>query len=92
MKLPVEREALVAHLIERARAHFPDAADEILERAATMLVDDRERARKHSLSPLPGQAEYLDLLRAVLRMEPDDPDAQAELLEELGEFALKKNA
>lgn len=92
MKLPTDREELQAHLLERAKAHFPKAKKDLLQRAAQMLIDDREAARKANLFPLPGQAEYFDLLRAVQRMAPNNVAAQIELLDELGDFALKKSA
>lgn len=92
MKLPKERKELQAHLLQRARAHFPGAEEKPLRRAAQMLIDDREGAQKENLLPLPGQAEYFDLLRAVQRLAPGDAPAQFELLEELADFALKKSA
>ena len=36
-----------------------------------MLVRDRTAAREQFVEPWPGQAEYLDLLRAVLHLKPD---------------------
>ena len=91
MQLPKDRKGLEAHLLERARAHFPRVNEKLIQRAAQMLIDDREIARKENHYPLPGQAEYLDLLRAVRRLAPNNAKAQAELLEELGDFALKKS-
>ena len=66
MRLPDDTEALKTFLIARGRAHFKDAETEILEKAATMTSEDRAACAKQRLWPLPGQAEYLDLLRAVL--------------------------
>jgi hypothetical protein len=48
-------------LIKRGRAHSK-LPESILEKAAGMLIEDRKAAIR---PPLPGQAEYLDLLRAV---------------------------
>ena len=99
MELPRERDGedgLVAHLIKRAAAHFPAPVDnpgvndELFKEAARLLARDREDARTKNLRPLPGQAEYFDLLRAVRRLAPDDPEAQADLLNDLADFALKK--
>jgi MoxR-like ATPase len=61
MQLPENEKALLDLLVERGRAHseLPEA---ILERAAGMLIEDRKATKR---PPLPGQAEYLDLLRAV---------------------------
>lgn len=53
-------------LIERAQAHFPGLdEEEVLRPAVEMLLKDRAFAKKEQLLPLPGQAEYLDLVRAV---------------------------
>lgn len=90
MQLPAERDQLMAHLLERGRAHFPDAEEDLLDKAAKMLVDDRDSAKKSGLFPLPGQAEYFDLLRAVREMAATNPKKQLKLLDDLSEFALKK--
>jgi MoxR-like ATPase len=92
MELPRDDEELSAHLLQRGWAHFPDAEEGLLVRAAKMLIRDRRRAEDEGFFPLPGQAEYFDLLRAVRRLEPNDKPAQLELLEDLADFALKKNA
>jgi hypothetical protein len=92
MSLPENRGALVAHLIKRGRAHFLKADEAMLEAAAAQLADDRQEAKEQRRSPLPGQAEYLDLLRAVLELRPDDPAAQKDLLTAIGQYALKKHS
>ena len=48
------------------------AAATVFVGAAELLVRDRRAAVKANVSPLPGQAEYLDLLRAVFRLAPYD--------------------
>ena len=80
----------------RAQVHFPGAAKgeksvELFQRAAELLVNDRRAAIDRHVSPLPGQAEYLDLIRAVLDLEPDSPAAQMKLLESVAAFALRKH-
>ncbi|MDX2036948.1 MAG: MoxR family ATPase [Isosphaeraceae bacterium] len=60
---PISLEEL---LIERGRQHFPGLDENgILQKAAEQVAKDRAEARTHGRKPLPGQAEYLDLLRAV---------------------------
>ena len=92
--LPAEPEALTQHLVARARAHFPRAPENILEAAAALLIRDRETAKREHWFPLPGQAEYLDLVRAVLSLakDPDhrglDPDA---LLKQVAGYLLEKH-
>lgn len=92
LQLPEKREDLVDLLIDRARAHFPTADVNVLSKAAELLADDREVARAEQRPPLPGQAEYLDLVRAVLSMAPDDSDQQLRTLEVVAGFALRKHA
>ncbi len=65
LTLPEERDQLIETLTVRGRAHFRDLKDEVLKSAAGLVADDREAAQKAHHRPLPGQAEYIDLLRAV---------------------------
>ena len=55
---------LTRWLIERGRAHFPELSSDLREQAAQMLAEDRVGIVRRGLSP-PGQAEYLDILRAL---------------------------
>ena len=80
-----EGDDLEALLRERGHLHFPEADADVVASAAKMTVEDRNRAKTANLFPLPGQAEFIDLLRAV--HEFPDPLAQ---LERLGDFFLKK--
>jgi MoxR-like ATPase len=92
--LPGERKDLIDHLVERGRAHFhdrfKDGDDGILQLAAEMLADDRATARDNHWYPLPGQAEFLDLVRAVLTLK-QDPQAQQARLTAVRRYALKKH-
>lgn len=100
LHLPAEREDLIGHLVVRARAHFPrdrfpGADDALLRRAAELVVGDREIAEREHWLPLPGQAEYLDLVRAVLGQAADeylpakrDPGT---LLDEVAGYVLAKH-
>jgi MoxR-like ATPase len=92
LKLPAEETDFKAYLVERGRVHFGPLAPEVLSKAADMLYIDRRTARSRRLRPLPGLAEYLDLLRAVEDMAPDDAVAQGDLLDEVREYALQKHA
>ena len=96
LKLPEDDKALRDHLVSRARVHFPRAAKveksaELFQKSAELLVKDRRAAIDRHVTPLPGQAEYLDLIRAVLDLEPDSPAAQLKLLENVAAFALRKH-
>ena len=57
-----------------------------------MLAADRAAARNEQRSPLPGQAEYLDLIRAVLALAKGDPERQRETLDTIAGYALRKHA
>jgi MoxR-like ATPase len=91
LRLPREPEPLAKRLAERGRAHFEGAEQAVLDRAAQLLVRERDKTRNAHLLPLPGQAEYLDLVRAVLDLKPGDPEAQLKILQQVGRFTLQKH-
>jgi len=64
LELPEAAVELADFLITRGAAHFPACEPEVLRAAAEAIAAGRADARKERQSP-PGQAEYLDLLRAV---------------------------
>ncbi len=78
-----------AELGARARAHFGGIAEPVVDEALRMLAADRKMATDHQL-PKPGQAEFLDLLRAVRELEPE-PKAQLELMQRLKQFVFDKH-
>lgn len=88
LKMPQD-EKLVAFLVSRGRAHFP-MADEVtfLKPAAEQLIADRRAA----VSPKPGVAEYLDLLRCVLQIAIDRKEAPEQLMKQLARFTTQKHA
>ena len=93
LKLPREDLGLIEHLIERAAVHFPARAKDseaLFRKAAELLVRDRQTARERNLTPLPGQAEYLDLLRAVFHLERDSGAPPEETLEKVASYAVRK--
>ena len=79
---------LVPWLVNRGRIHFPAGDERVLAAAAEQLVTDRQDAREAGVTP-PGQAEYLDLLRALTTLA-GDADAQLALLQQLSHFAYRK--
>lgn len=91
MGLPRGEMDLLDWLKRRGRAHFgrDQVEDAVLDRAAAMLAEDRSRAQRRSLSP-PGGAEYFDLLRSLCYLGESE-DHRLQLLEEIGEFALRKH-
>jgi MoxR-like ATPase len=93
LKLPRDDPALIVHLVARAEVHFPDRAavsQELFQKAAALLVRDRRAAREANVTPLPGQAEYLDLLRAVFHLERDSGDRPEATLESVARYAVRK--
>lgn len=89
IELPQEEAKLVDWLVERGQTHFSELPAELLRDAAVLVSRDHGRAASLGVMP-PGQAEYLDLLRALQRLTDDDPSRRA-LLQEIAEFALKKH-
>jgi MoxR-like ATPase len=85
-----EEDKLINHLIDRGKAHFENADLNLLEEAAKLLVADRRKAQEEHWLPLPGQAEYLDLVRAVLDLDAD-PEGQIALLDKVSRYVLKKH-
>jgi MoxR-like ATPase len=77
-------------LFDRGRAHFPNADKQILRLAATCLVRDRHAAFKGGFTQRPGQAEYLDLVRATLATAPLDAEKQRANLKAFSKFILRK--
>jgi hypothetical protein len=55
-----------------------------------LLERDREAAKSKHEQSLPGQAEYLDLLRAIHELAPDDDAKQLDLLEQVARFVFNK--
>ncbi|MBF0296007.1 MAG: MoxR family ATPase [Magnetococcales bacterium] len=91
LSLPTDDQQLVDLLALRGGSHFSHADKEILQEAARQLVADRTEAKNRNWLPLPGQAEYLDLVRAVLALHPDDKEAQSQTLTRIGRFVLRKH-
>ncbi len=89
--LPQSDAELKELLCGRGQAHFGDRiAEDVLRKAADLLVEDRKTAVQNQLTPLPGQSEYLDLLRAVGN-QADSAQEQLKLIDEIAKFALKKH-
>lgn len=92
--LPSDPDELVALLLERGREHakawFRERedmpSDRVIERCARLLSEERTRSQK---GERPGQAEFLDLLRAVCFIHNDD-QARLDELEALKMFIFGK--
>lgn len=90
LSLPTGEQALLDFLCERGRVHFQGACGETVRRqAAELLLKDRQNAVDQGMVP-PGQAEYLDLLRALSNMAQEEAE-QVALLHKISPFMLKKS-
>jgi MoxR-like ATPase len=84
-------DGLLDFLVARGEAHFQARlSKDIYRRAAGLVAKDREALINQGLVA-PGQAEYLDLLRAVLDVSKGDASRHDQLLDELKGFILEKN-
>ncbi len=86
MALPEDDAELRKRLVERGGAHSK-LPPEVLEQAADLLIKDRKASTK---SPHPGQAEYLDLLRAVEEQLTADGPSAEDLLKRIEPYLLRK--
>lgn len=78
-----DEKTFVDYLVARGAAHFRDLLpQEQLEIAARSLMEDRRRAIADDLQPRPGQAEYLDFLRAIMVLAKERMAADTETTEE----------
>lgn len=87
--------AFVDQLTARGQALISTGFDnpEIYKEVAEQLWSKRQEAQKSGLEGLPGQAEYLDHLEAVLAMKACAPNmTEAALTEELAEITYKKHS
>jgi MoxR-like ATPase len=92
LELPTEERALRDLLVVRGQAHIPHLKPSFLEIAANVVIEARNAARAQHVRPLPGQAEYLDLIRAVSHLAAADESKQHEVLNRVKGFVLNKNA
>jgi len=92
LSLPTDDAKLKEFLLERGRAHFPKSriSDSILKKAADFLVFDRSQAKSQQVTPLPGQAEFIDLLTALAAI--GGKSKQIEAMNQLRAFVFRKHA
>lgn len=92
MDLPADEAALEKHLRQRVTAHFDKkpVAKEVVTAAIAQLKQDRAEMKKNDL-PQPGQAELLDLLRAVVEIAPNSTEDQVKVLDKLKTMTFRKH-
>lgn len=92
---PADDQAFSAWLLRLGERHFGQACHpQARQRAAELLLAERKAATDAGL-PKPGTAEYLDLLRALVKLAPataeaEDETRQMALLKQIGQFSLCK--
>lgn len=91
LRFPETLEDQKSFLIARGKVNFSDLdLDSILIPAAEMLVEDRAHIDGKKLKPLPGQAEYFDLLRGVRSLKDKGENTQ-KLMNKLRRFTYQKH-
>lgn len=91
LALPEDEKILKELLTSRGKVHFKDqCSKKVMDEAAGQLIEDRKSAIKMGHYPYPGQAEYLDLLRALIYLGKNENE-QLNKLEKIKNFALRKH-
>lgn len=96
LQLPEHEGAFKHLLIQRGKSHFKTRLhDDIYQQAVNMLWHDRVKASEQGHF-LPGQAEYLDLLQALLMLSAglsaDEAKQQQEIvLKDIAQYVLQKH-
>lgn len=85
-------ESMEDWLLRRGAAHFKDTVSEAAQvLAASLLMEDRKAIKSRGLMP-PGQAEYLDLLRALAELAEGDFARQESLVKMLSAYVFRKHS
>jgi len=91
LPLPKNEADFVSFMIRRGQCHFGKrCSEDVYSKAARLLWDDRKKADNLG-HPVPGQAEYLDLMRVLVNLSKGNRSLQSDLLEKVARFALKKH-
>jgi len=93
LKLPKADDDLEQYLVHRAKIHFPKSKKsdvEVFKLAAQLLINDRQAAINQNATAIPGQAEFLDLIRAIRDLYPNETELQKEELYNVARYTFKK--
>jgi len=86
-----EKNDVLKILIQRGKAHFPELDEQhVIKEAAQLLIKDRAEAKANQKFPLPGQAEFLDLLRAVDNLSTQGKGEPQELIHQVARYIMNK--
>ena len=90
LELPKDDVAFMDMMMERGALHYSvSCSPAICREAAKQLLDARKFARDKGIPNPPGQAEYLDMLRALAMLGDTEAEQQA-MLTHIAGFALRK--
>ncbi|MFQ5559344.1 MAG: AAA family ATPase [Nitrospinota bacterium] len=89
IEMEKEEAKFIEFLVGRGRAHFNEGNEEVMKEAASQLFKDRKACERCGVAK-PGQAEYLDLLRALFYLETE-PEEQKALLKKICRYTFKKH-
>lgn len=91
LELPTDDADFIKVMLERGTLHYGEqCSKKVYEEAAKLLLKERQFARNKGIPNPPGQAEYLDMLRALATLAPFDANEQLAMLDKLSKFALRK--
>lgn len=93
LEMPNSEQHALTWLVQRGRSHFGSLLTEpILKEAAQQLWKDRQDAQQKQWRPLPGLAEYIDMLRVLANTHPRDVTKQEDLLKHAARYVFQKHA
>jgi MoxR-like ATPase len=94
LEFPDTREAQIEFLLARAQHNaggFEGMDEEIFREVARWLAEDRRHAQNNRFYPLPGQAEFFDLLRGASRLSHETRKPVRDIIEDLRAYTLQKH-
>ncbi|MEZ6033197.1 MAG: SUMF1/EgtB/PvdO family nonheme iron enzyme [Planctomycetaceae bacterium] len=89
--VPEEQDPVRFLIDQRARAIWKpeEISDAVCETVANRLLDEREHSQREGTA-IPGAAEFLDILRILVKFKSGDEKGQLLALDTISDFALKK--
>lgn len=94
LEFPKSPDAQIKFLVDRARQNtvgFKGLNDAVFREVAEWLVEDRQHAENNRFYPLPGQAEFFDLLRGASRLSGETGRPAGDIVEELRAYTFQKD-
>lgn len=94
LEFPKKPEAQIEFLVDRANQNadgFEGMDEEVFREVAEWLVEDRQHAEKNRFYPLPGQAEFFDLLRGASRLSRETGKPAGDIVKELRAYTFQKD-